>query len=102
MISTPCCRSISNVVTPKWRDPTRGIRMVIVPSRGFAGCDKAAPAAFSGEPLACVDSMRQAQVKPRGIAAPGYQQNAATGAPGTAALAVCARGQFVAGLAHMR
>jgi len=31
-ISTPCWRSILNVVTPKWREPTRVIRMMVDPS----------------------------------------------------------------------
>jgi hypothetical protein len=30
-MSTPCCRSVFSVVTPKWREPTRVIRMLFCP-----------------------------------------------------------------------
>jgi len=38
MMSTPCWRSVLNVVTPKWRDPTRVIRMMLFPSRARYLC----------------------------------------------------------------
>jgi hypothetical protein len=31
-MSTPCWRSMFSVVTPKWREPTRVIRIVVCPS----------------------------------------------------------------------
>src|ERR1043165_5318927 len=62
-ISTPWFRSMSNVVTPKWREPTSVIRMVSVPSLGLSE---------AGQP--CVDSTGQLPVKPCGHGVGGYQQ----------------------------
>src|SRR6516225_875260 len=34
--STPCSLSIFSVITPKWGEPTRGIRMVVLPKGVYA------------------------------------------------------------------
>src|SRR6266436_907301 len=62
-ISTPCCRSMFSVVTPKWREPTRVIRMAVL--------------SVSREATSSVDNTSQVSVTPPVYGAAGYQQDAA-------------------------
>ena len=53
MMSTPCCRSVFRVVTPKGREPTRVIRLVVVPwrlMRGIRPVDNTPERSFTPSP----------------------------------------------------
>src|SRR6266481_1544983 len=64
-MSTPCCRSVFSVVTPKWREPTRVIRMLCCPlCRNFVPVDNTSPVS----------------VTPPALRTAGYQQRAPGGA----------------------